>query len=115
MIEVKTILQQTEIPEARNIVCYFLRVVYEDGVEIGRSPRPHVVNILPDADTDALLAEVNANITTRVDMKWPAISAAEWERAVGHREIEHTEDVKAAYAQFKAAEQAKAEERAKAK
>ena len=102
MIEAKTILLQTEIAEARNVICYFMRIVYENGVEIGRAKNPHVVNFTPDSNPAALFAETNNDITTRNDMLWPAISSDEWARATAHCAVEHTPAVKAAYQAWKA-------------
>lgn len=101
MTEIKTVLLQGFFTESRRVQCDFVRTVYQDGVEILRSDRPHTVAFDPDADHDAILSAINADITTREGMQWPAIDAGEWARAVAHCAVEHTPEVKAAYAAFK--------------
>lgn len=103
MIEVKTVLVQTETTEGRHVRCYFLRIVYDNGAEIARAKNPHIVMFPPDADYDFMLSDTNAHITTSemVGM-WPAIGAEEWARAVAHCQVEHTPEVKKAYAEWKA-------------
>ena len=97
MIKKRTALIQTEVPEGRNVIAYFMCVVEECGTEISRS-NPHIVNFMPDADHAAILVAVNADL---VKMGWAEIPAEEWARATGHCEVEHTPEVKAAYELFK--------------
>lgn len=100
----KTVLNQIEIPEGRCVTCHFLQVIYDDsGSEIARS-KPHTVTFMPDAEHDKILAAVNSDITTREGMKWNPIDSAEWGRALAHCRVEHTPEVKAAYATFRAAQ-----------
>lgn len=112
-MQAKTILIQTEIPECRAVIAHFLQIVYaDDGKEVGRAKLPHTVTILPDADLDWTLSDVNQDITTRKGMKWAAIEPEEWARAVGHCAVEHTPEVKAAYALYKGRILQEIEERA---
>lgn len=107
----KTQLMQTEISEGRCVTAHFMQVIYDDdGSEIARS-KPHSVSFMPDADHDEILAKVNADITTRSGMKWQPIESAEWARAVSHCEIEHTPEVKVAYAKYVAQQQENVEPR----
>lgn len=101
MIIDKTVLWQTEITPDRSVRCFFLRAFYKDGVEVARTDKPHVILLRPDSDYDAVLADNNADITTRDDMKWPEIGEEEWARAVAHCRVEHTPQVKAAYEVWK--------------
>ena len=97
------ILEQTEIPQGRCVTCYFRMVVIdENGAIVAKSALPHTVTFMPDADHASILAAINANITTRETDPWPAITTKEWDRAVNHCAIEHTPEIKAAYATFKA-------------
>ncbi len=107
MITKETILSQMQIlNESHCVIADFMFVVKEDGVEISRSKGPHTVSFMPDADHDAIFAAVNADITTREGMKWPAIPQSEWDRTTGHCAVEHTPEVKAAYAEFKTRQEA---------
>lgn len=105
----KTILTQTELlNEGHVVISHFILVVYDDnGVEIARGKSPHTVTLAPDADRQQILDAVNADITTREGMGWPAIEQADWDRVTGYCDIEHTPEVKAAYADFIATQQAK--------
>lgn len=102
MITKETILSQLQISEGRCVIADFMLVVKEDGVEISRSKGPHTISFMPDADLALILAANNADITTREGMKWPAITQADWNRVTAHCTVEHTPEVKAAYAAFKA-------------
>lgn len=100
MITKRVFLAEMELPESRSVVAHFLMVVEEDGREVSRS-NPHTVCFAPDADPAVMFDQVNANITTRLDMLWPAIPADEWARAVAVCQSVHTPDVKAAYETWK--------------
>ena len=102
------VLEQTEISPGRCVTCYFRMVVIDDnGAIVAKSPLPHTVTFMPDADHAAIFAAINAHITTRETDPWPAIPTKEWDRAVSHCAIEHTPEIKAAYATFKAELEAK--------
>ena len=101
MIETKTVLLQGFFTESRRVQCDFIRVVYQDGVEIARADKPHTVLFDPDAGYDTILAAVNADITTRDGMKWPPIEPTEWQRAMLHCAAEHTSEVRDAFIAFK--------------
>jgi hypothetical protein len=105
MITKRVFLAEMELPESRSVVAHFLMVVEEDGRELVRS-KPHTVSFTPDVDAAAKFVEVNANITTRPDMLWPAIPAEEWARAVAVCNAIHTPEVKAAYEAWKASQSA---------
>lgn len=81
---------------------FHLAVYDDENVELMRS-NPHTICLMPDADLDATVSAVNADITKRDGMKWPEISAEDWARVTAHCEIEHTPEVKAAYEKFKSA------------
>lgn len=82
----------------------FHLAIYDDaGNELMRS-NPHTVALMPDADLPTVLAAINADITTRPGMLWPAIQQTDWDKVVSHCSIEHTPTVIAAYAAFKAAQ-----------
>lgn len=101
----KTVLLQGYFTEGRCVSCDFMQIIYDDaGKEVARATSPHTVAFMPDADHDAILAAVNLDITTRDGMKWAAIGADEWARAVGHCAVEHTPEVKAAYKAFQEAQ-----------
>ena len=102
MITKETILSQLQISEGRCVIADFMLVVKEGGVEISRSKGPHTISFMPDADLALILVANNADITTREGMKWPAIQQADWQRVTGHCAVEHTSEVKAAYAAMKA-------------
>jgi len=105
MITKRVFLAEMELPESRSVIAHFLMVMEEDGREVMRSS-PHTVCFTPDADPDVWFAQVNANITTRPDMLWPAIPAEEWARAVAVCNAIHTPEVKAAYEAWKASQSA---------
>lgn len=114
-MQAKTVLIQTQISEGRAVTAYFLQVIYaNDGSEVGRAKLPHTVTIFPDSDLPGMLADNNADITTREGMKWEPISAEEWGRAAGHCAVEHTPEVKAAYETYKADQLATREDEAAA-
>jgi hypothetical protein len=102
-MEKRVFLAEMEIPEARNVVAHFIMVIEDEGHEVTRS-KPHTVCFTPDAEPDLWFDQVNANITTRPDMLWPAIPKEEWDRAIAVCSAVHTPEVKAAYEAFKAAQ-----------
>ena len=95
------VLDQVEIPQGRNVRGDFCMLVLEDGRVISKS-LPHTINMQPDDDYAAILDSVNADITTREDMKWPVIDPTEWARFVSYCSITHTPEIKVAHAMFKA-------------
>lgn len=101
---VKTILGDQWIVNGSVSANFHLAAFDDDGKELLRSA-PHTVTMMPDADLPTVLGAVNADITTRVGMKWPAIEKTDWSRVENHAGVEFTPDVKAAYENFKAAAQ----------
>lgn len=76
-----------------------------NGNEIMRS-NPHVVCLHPTDDPNAILLKVNADITTRPGMLWPAINPMDWSNFVAHSQIEFTPAVVSNYTALVAAQQA---------
>lgn len=70
--------------EAGNCVTvHFQRRIVEDGTVLFRSA-PHTVTFLPGCDFAAVKGEINNNVTTRPDMKWPPIPDTVWDEAMAY-------------------------------
>ena len=103
----KTMLLQIEITEGRAVIAYFVQdLIDDDGSLLNRS-NPHTVCLTPDADLDKTLESINADITVREGMKWNPVNADDWARVSSHCSIEHTPEVKAAYAAWQLEQAAK--------
>ncbi len=101
MTTIRTVLGDQWMVNGSVSANFHLASFDDNGNEQMRS-NPHTVCLMPDADLTATLAVVNADITTREGMKWPAIQQVDWDRITAHCTVEHTSEVKAVYAEFKA-------------
>jgi|SRR5882672_5159202 len=98
---IKTILGDQWIVNGAVSANFHLASFDDIGNEQMRSA-PHTVTLMPDADPAAVLVAVNTDITQRPGMIWPAIQQSDWDKVTAHCATEHTPEVIAAYAAFKA-------------
>ena len=101
MIE-KKIVVYYEVPGGRNVIAYFQMVLMEDGRELSRS-QPHNVNFSIDCNAAEWLEENNQYLQHNKDFLWPEIPNYLIANTLAIVASQHTPEIKAAYATFKAA------------
>jgi hypothetical protein len=102
-VQIFTALEQGELLPNRGLRGYFKKITTLDGKVIA-SEGPHVLLVMPGEDAAAMIADVNADITTRAGMEWPAVDEGHAAQFIAACQLFHTPEVIAAYEAWKASQ-----------
>lgn len=103
VIQQRTVIDKTEIAADGTIFIRFLLQTVKDGDVIAQTH--HRTSVAPGADVDAVIAAVNADISTRPTLRAAAVETAGIPQIKAIAAVVHTADVVKAYNDKEAAEQ----------